>query len=136
MLNKLIASACPEDNCPVRKKLSKRSIFLIRLHTAMKSIVAVLIGAFISGMLMLHVKAQNTQTYTQFKQQQGQEKVIELSVQVSMLTSTVKDLSTLYAQLKSEADTTQAMGTGIGIAIMFLQLLGFFVKSKSNNTKE
>lgn len=46
--------------------------------------------------------------------------------------ATVAEMNRKVDALKSEADTTEAMGAGIGLAITFLQILGFFAKSRNN----
>lgn len=129
MLNKILSLACTQENCPVRCGLSKHAKFLVRVHTVLSTLITFLIGIFIGSMLLYHHAVG--QDFNKFKQQQESGKVIELSVQVSMMSGILQTLSSKLDQVKSEADTTQAMAAGIGIAIMFLQLLGFFVKSKS-----
>jgi hypothetical protein len=44
--------------------------------------------------------------------------------------TTLQALLIKVDRLQSEADTTEAMGAGIGIAITLLQLLGFIAKFK------
>lgn len=43
---------------------------------------------------------------------------------------TIRDVLRKMEALKSQADTTQATGVGIGITITFLQLLGFITTRK------
>lgn len=63
---------------------------------------------------------------------QGDRDVIAVTMKVSMMEGTLAELNRKVDALKSEADTTEAMGAGIGLAITFLQILGFFAKSRNN----
>lgn len=101
----------------------------LRLQTAIRALILVLAGMLMGGSLAIHLHGQSKPRHLDLSDQ-AQDSLITMSVKVNMMDATVMSLSTKLDRLQSEADTTQAIGTGIGISITLLQLLGFFTKSR------
>lgn len=97
-----------------------------------RSTILLLTGMILGGFLVnrLHGQSHNNLTGTEYQHIETMSSITALNVKVSGLEATVAEISRKLDKVQSQADTTEAMGAGIGLAITFLQLLGFFVKSK------
>lgn len=112
---------------PVKTNLS------LRYQTAIRALILVLAGMLIGGTLAMHLHGQSQSSqasHVQERQNRQDQDLIGVQIKVSIMEGTIANLLTKLDHLQSEADTTQAMGAGIGIAITGLQLLGFFTKSR------
>jgi len=125
MLEKLIPSVCLRKNCKERCPIAPKEQFSIKLQILSKAVILIMAGILIGGGVSLRLHGQpfaNSRVIT------TDPSVIVVATRLSILESNTKDISTKLDHLQSEADITEAMGAGIGIAITFLQLLGFFTK--------
>ena len=94
------------------------------LVVVVRGLLFVLAGMLIGSALTLSLHAQSHNL------SQGDREAIAVTIKVGALEASIADLTRKVDALKSEADTTEAMGAGIGLAITFLQLLGFFARGR------
>lgn len=129
VLPRILGQVCLRDSCKERCPLPERVSHNLKLQTAIRALILVLAGMLMGGSLAIHLHGQSKPHHLDLSDQ-AQDSLITMSVKVNMMDATVMSLSTKLDRLQSEADTTQAIGTGIGISITLLQLLGFFTKSR------
>lgn len=90
-----------------------------------RALILLLAGILIGGGVSMRLHGQ---PYTSARTITTDPAVIVVATRVSILETNVAAMSAKMDHIQSEADTTEAMGAGIGLAITFLQLLGFFTK--------
>lgn len=99
----------------------------LKFHAIIRALIFILAGMLIGSGLVSHVHAQSLHST-------GQKildpETIVLTTKVGIMEATLTSLVTKVDNIQSEADTTKAMGAGIGVTITLLQLLGFLVSRK------
>jgi peptidoglycan hydrolase CwlO-like protein len=103
----------------------------LTLQAVIRGLLFVLAGMLIGGSLAIHVHGQGAPAPRITRQDAD---IIATSTRVNIMEQNLQSLVNKVDHLQSEADTTEAMGAGIGLAITLLQLLGFFAKSKQGGT--
>ena len=99
----------------------------IKFQTAIKALITMLAGMLIGGALAVHLKGQS---HSGGYPTSAEGEMIALTTRVSIMDGTLGELVKKVDHLQSEADTTEAMGAGIGFTITGLQLLGFFARGR------
>jgi len=98
----------------------------LKLEAIIRALTFILAGMLIGGGLATHIHAQSLHSGIRTLDPE----TIVLTTKVGILETTLTSLVTKVDNIQSEADTTKAMGAGIGVTITFLQLLGFLVSRK------
>ena len=101
----------------------------VKIQLLIKALVLILAGMLIGSGLSMRLHGQSSIGYGVSKSLTDPN-VIVVATRLQILESNQKDLSNKLDHLQSQADVTEATGVGIGLAITFLQLLGFFTKQK------
>lgn len=135
---RIFSNVCLRKECKERCPLLPKQTHYPKFQFMVRVLTLILLGMFLGSMLTIRLHGQG-QPLSRMNNgyipiTQNQEQLVILSTKVTFIDSTVQDLSKKMDQLKTEADATQYMGAGIGIAITFLQLLGFLAKNKERAT--
>ena len=88
--------------------------------------IFILAGMLIGGGMVIHIHAQSFPHTVKVLDPE----TIVLTTKVGIMEVTLTNLVAKVDNIQSEADTTKAMGAGIGATITLLQLLGFLVSRK------
>ena len=107
--------------------MPQKSYNTLKFHAIIRALIFILAGMLIGSGLVTHVHAQS---YHSTSQKILDPETIVLTTKVGIMEATLTSLVTKVDNIQSEADTTKAMGAGIGVTITLLQLLGFLVSRK------
>jgi hypothetical protein len=133
LLPSILTEVCLRTDCKERCSLPERKQNRLRFITLIKALVFVLAGMLIGSGISVRLHGQssgNSSSSNSSKFEKLDPQTIILTTKVSMMDVTLNSLMSKVDHLQSEADTTEAMGAGIGVAITFLQLLGFLAARK------
>jgi hypothetical protein len=125
MVPEILCDVCLRKNCKERHPLPPPTERMIRFHLTLRALVLVLAGMLIGGALAVHLRGQSPPS-----RKSADVEMIAVTTKVSIMEGTLNELVKKVDRIQSEADTTEAMGAGIGLAITGLQLLGFFTKAR------
>ena len=103
--------------------MTKEKRRAVTLVVVVRGLLFVLAGMLLGSALVLRLHAQPQHGLSD-------REAIAVTIKVGTLEASISELTRKVDALKSEADTTEAMGAGIGLAITFLQLLGFFARGR------
>ena len=98
----------------------------LRFQAFLRALLLVCAGGLIGSGISMRLHGQSVAHIAHLEDPN----VVAISTRVAIMDTTLQALLTKVDRLQSEADTTEAMGAGIGIAITLLQLLGFIAKFK------
>ena len=126
-LPSILSEVCLRKDCKERCPLPQKPYNTLKFHAIIRALIFILAGMLIGSGLVTHVHAQSLHST-------GQKildpETIVLTTKVGIMEATLTSLVTKVDNIQSEADTTKAMGAGIGVTITLLQLLGFLVSRK------
>lgn len=122
----ILSEVCLRKDCKERCPLPTKKYNTLALHSIIRSLISILAGMLIGGGLVSHIHAQSIHSTVKIMDPE----TIVLTTKVGMMETVLTSLVTKVDNIQSEADTTKAMGAGIGVTITFLQLLGFLVSRK------
>lgn len=123
---RIIGEVCIRKNCKERCPLTKPATFRLKAQIMIKILIVLFAGMLIGGGLAIRLHGQGLNRLSA-----NNSDMIIMTTKVGIMDTTLQELVRKVDHLQSEADTTEAMGAGIGLAITFLQLLGFFARSKT-----
>lgn len=122
----ILSEVCLREGCKERCTLPTKKYNTLALHSFIRSLIFILAGMLIGSGLVSHIHAQPLHSVIKIMDPE----TIVLTTKVGMMETILTSLATKVDNIQSEADTTKAMGAGIGVTITFLQLLGFLVSRK------
>jgi len=126
MITEILGEVCLRKDCKERFPLPCSKEKSIKLQLAIKALILMFAGMLIGSALAIRLRGQ---AYHPNIGKLDPETII-LTTKVSMMETTLTTLVNKVDKIQSQADTTEAIGTGIGVSITFLQLLGFLVSRK------
>lgn len=125
-LPSILPGVCLRSGCKERCPLPRNSYNKLKLQAITRALIFILSGMLIGSGMVSHVHAQSLHQELRILDPE----TIVLTTKVSIMEATLTNLVTKVDNIQSEADTTKAMGAGIGVTITLLQLLGFLVSRK------
>jgi hypothetical protein len=125
-LPQILGQICLRKECKERYPLSATLERNLRFQAFLRALLLVCAGGLIGSGVSIRLHGQSVAHVTHLEDPN----VIAISTRVTIMDTTLQALLIKVDRLQSEADTTEAMGAGIGIAITLLQLLGFIAKFK------
>ena len=100
--------------------MTKPATFRLKAQIMIKILIVLFAGMLIGGGLAIRLHGQGLNRLSA-----NNSDMIIMTTKVGVMDTTLQELVRKVDHLQSEADTTEAMGAGIGLAITFLQPWGF-----------